>query len=85
MYSWVRCRCAQHVVAAMHAACQTGCPCGLKNVCPETSRLGVVSPLVNPWDWHTANGLVSKCLCSLTLLWVLLCLFWEAGGEEWCL
>ena len=85
MYSWVRCRCAQHVVAAMHAACQTACPCGLKNVWPETSRLGLVSPLVNPWDWHTANGLVSKCLCSLTLLWVLLCLFWEAGGEEWCL
>ena len=81
----MRCRCAQHAVAAMHAACRRGYPCGFKNICPETSRLGVVSPPVNPWDWCTANRLGSKCLCSLTLLWVLLCLFWEAGGEEWCL
>ena len=85
--------CAQLGELQMYTACcgsyacslSDSVPCGLKNVCPETSRLGVVSPPVNPWDWCTANGLGSNCLCSLTLWWVLLCLFWEAEGEEWCL
>ena len=62
--------CAQLGELQMYTACcgsyacslSDSVPCGLKNVCPETSRLGVMSPPVNPWDWRTANWLGSKCV-----------------------
>ena len=51
--------CSQNAVAAMHATCQTGCPCGFNKVCPEpraeASRLGVSE---SPSELRTGTQLV---------------------------
>ena len=43
-----------------------------------------VSPPENSWDWHTASGFSSKCLCSPTH-GRCFCVSWLGAGKEWCL